>query len=151
MALDIHPVDPREPVVLALVAALDAYQASLYPAESNHLDPLEVLLRPEVRFLGATLDGALIGCGALKLTGDGAAELKRMIVSPAARGHGVGSALLAALEAAGRAEGVRVVRLETGVRQTEALALYRRRGYVERDAFAPYVPDPLSVFMEKLL
>jgi putative acetyltransferase len=39
--------------------------------------------------------------------------------------------------------------LETGVRQPEALALYRRHGYTERGPFGPYQPDPLSTFFEK--
>ena len=43
------------------------------------------------------------------------------------------------------------VRLETGIYQPEALGLYRSAGYVEREAFGDYVPDPLSVFMEKRL
>jgi putative acetyltransferase len=53
------------------------------------------------------------------------------------------------LEAHARSRGARVVRLETGIRQPEALALYRRRGYGYVPAFPPYDPDPLSVFMEK--
>ena len=43
------------------------------------------------------------------------------------------------------------MRLETGIYQPEALGLYRSAGYVEREAFGDYVPDPLSVFMEKRL
>ena len=43
------------------------------------------------------------------------------------------------------------VRLETGVHQQAAVRLYTRWGYQTRSAFAPYQPDPLSLFMEKLL
>jgi putative acetyltransferase len=42
-----------------------------------------------------------------------------------------------------------VVRLETGVKQPEAIALYKSAGFVEIEPFASYAPDPLSVFMEK--
>jgi putative acetyltransferase len=42
-----------------------------------------------------------------------------------------------------------LLRLETGVRQPEALGLYRKLGYRERGPFGAYKPDPLSVFMEK--
>ena len=80
---------------------------------------------------------------------DGEAELKRMFVAPEARGLKIGSQLLEALEAAAKAEGVRVIRLETGVRQPEALALYRRHGYTERGPFGAYQRDPLSTFFEK--
>jgi putative acetyltransferase len=53
------------------------------------------------------------------------------------------------LEAAATAEGTRVLRLETGVRQPESLALYRRHGYTERGPFGGYERDPLSTFFEK--
>ena len=46
-------------------------------------------------------------------------------------------------------DGVRVIRLETGVRQPESLALYRRHGYTERGPFGSYQRDPLSTFFEK--
>jgi putative acetyltransferase len=39
--------------------------------------------------------------------------------------------------------------LETGIHQPAALSLYRSAGFIEREPFAPYLPDPLSVFMEK--
>jgi putative acetyltransferase len=74
-----------------------------------------------------------------------------MFVTPEARGLKLGSRILAALEAAATAEGVRVLRLETGVRQPEALPLYRRHGYTERGPFGAYQRDPLSTFFEKWL
>ena len=43
------------------------------------------------------------------------------------------------------------IRLETGISQPEAIGLYRKAGFVEIEAFAPYKPDPLSLFMEKVL
>jgi len=93
--------------------------------------------------------GVAIGCGALVPGTGGEAELKRMFVVPEARGLKLGSRILDALEAAAKAEGVRVLRLETGVRQPEALALYHRHGYTERGPFGTYRPDPLSTFFEK--
>ena len=45
--------------------------------------------------------------------------------------------------------GIRLFRLETGIKQPEALGLYRKLGYRERPPFGGYRPDPLSVFMEK--
>ena len=72
-----------------------------------------------------------------------------MFVTPEARRRRIGSQILEALEAAGKAEGVRVIRLETGVRQPESLALYRRHGYTERGPFGAYQRDPLSRYFEK--
>ena len=81
----------------------------------------------------------------------GYAEVKRMFVLPAARGLKLGQRILDRLEEQARREGITCVRLETGIHQAAALALYRGAGYVEREPFGEYQPDPLSVFMEKTL
>ena len=82
---------------------------------------------------------------------DGWAEIKRMFVSPAARGRKVGRLLLERLEAIARQKGITALRLETGIRQPEALALYRSAGFQEIEPFGDYRPDPLSLFMEKTI
>jgi putative acetyltransferase len=142
-----EPAD--QPEVHALLRQSDAYHAALYPAESNHLVDVATLAAPNVRFLVVRRGGAAVGCGALVVGADGEAELKRMFVVPEARGLKIGSRVLAALEAAAKVEEVRVIRLETGVRQPESLALYRRHGYTERGPFGAYTRDPLSTFFEK--
>ena len=63
----------------------------------------------------------------------------------------IGRRILDRIEAEARAERLTCLRLETGIHQPEALALYRSAGYAERGAFGAYAPDPLSVFMEKIL
>jgi putative acetyltransferase len=143
--------DPGAPDILALLMAGEAYGAALYPAESNHYLPLDALRAPEVLFLVArTADGVAIGTGAI-VANDDWAEIKRMWVDPVQRGKGLSKRLLGMLEAHVSDLGIRTVRLETGIHNTEALGLYERMGYLVRDAFAPYAPDPLSVFMEKQL
>jgi putative acetyltransferase len=147
----IKPEDPGQPEILALLADGEAYGAALYPAESNHYLPLDALRAENVLFLVAR-DSAGMAVGTAALASNtGWAEVKRMWVAPAARGQGLSRQLLAALEAHARATGIGTIRLETGIHNTEALGLYRRTGYLERDAFAPYGPDPLSIFMEKRL
>ena len=71
-----------------------------------------------------------------------------MFVAAAHRGRGLGRRMLRALEAIASEE-KRVVRLETGVKQPEAIALYRSAGFVAIAPFGSYAPDPSSVFMEK--
>ncbi|MDR6292049.1 MULTISPECIES: GNAT family N-acetyltransferase [Inquilinus] len=142
---------PRQDAVLDLIRQSDAYAASLYPAESNHMLDLGALDRPAVRFFVARRDGRVVGCGALVVGGDGQAELKRMFVDPATRGLKVGRDLLARIEGEARSLGVTLIQLETGIRQPEAIGLYRRFGYRDRGPFGDYGPDPLSVFMEKAL
>ena len=151
----IAPETPDQPEVLAFLAASDAYAATLYPAESNHLVDASALMTPATRFLVARADGRAVGCGAVMIhraDGDVAyGEIKRMWVDPAARGQKAGAKILAALEAVARADGLMALRLETGISQPEALALYRKSGFEVREPFGAYKPDPLSVFMEKRL
>lgn len=141
--------DPDQPDIRALLQASDAYMAALYPAESNHLLDVKSLQAPEVTFLAARIDGTAVGCGAIVKSAYGWAEIKRMFVSPAARGRKLGRLLLERLETVAAARGARLLRLETGVNQPEALALYRSAGFVEIGPFGAYCADPLSVFMEK--
>jgi putative acetyltransferase len=147
--IDIENPDQAE--VAALLAASDAYMASLYPAESNHMLDLASLKRPEVRFLVARKDGRAVGCGAVVSSGEGWAEVKRMYVSPAARGLKLGRRMLEEIEAIASHSGERLLRLEMGAAQPEAMALYRSAGFTEIGPFGSYGPDPLSVFMEKSL
>ncbi|MGH7414282.1 MAG: GNAT family N-acetyltransferase [Candidatus Rokuibacteriota bacterium] len=142
---------PRQADVEGLLAALDAYQAALYPAESNHFLDVEALAAPTVRFFVARRGGQALGCGALRIDAAGYGELKRMFVRPEARGLRLGRRILDRIEEEARRERLRCLRLETGIHQPEALGLYRAAGYEERDAFGEYRPDPLSVFMEKSL
>ncbi len=129
----------------------DAHHAALYPATSNHPVYLERLTAPDARFWVARLDGMPVGCAALIWGFDRQGEIKRMDVVPAARGTGVGNALLNAVEDGARFERLRVLRLETGAKNTESLELYRRRGYLNSEPFDEYHADPNSVFLSKSL
>ncbi|MHB8382122.1 MAG: GNAT family N-acetyltransferase [Candidatus Binataceae bacterium] len=150
-ALDIRPEDPTQADVIRLIAASDEYLASLYPAESNHSLDIASLGRPEVTFLVARLDGRAIGCGAIIRRKKEHAEIKRMFVARDARGTGVGRRILEKLERTAFEQGCRMLRLETGVSQPEAIGLYRSAGFVEGEPFGDYTRDPLSIFMEKRL
>jgi putative acetyltransferase len=141
---------PRQNEVAALLRESDAFSAALYPPASIHMIFADELAEPNVRFLVARTDGRAVGCAALVLGQGGQAEIKRMFVSDSARGTGVGRALMDALEAIGAREGVRLIQLETGTKNLDALSLYRRFGYRQRGPFGDYpIDDPLSVYMEK--
>jgi putative acetyltransferase len=143
--------DPAQPDVEALPRQGEANSARLYPAESNHHLALEVLRAPEVRFLVARDTQRLaLATGALVLHGDWA-EVKRMWVVEHARGRGLSKSILGALMSAARREGVRTLRLETGVASHAALGLYAQAGFQRRGPFGCYKPDPLSVFMQRSL
>ena len=150
VAIRLAMESPRQAEIERLLAALDAYQSALYPPESNHFLDVEALAAPNVRFIVARRGTTAVGCGALRID-VGYGELKRMYVVPEARGRRLGRLILERIEEEARREGLRCLRLETGIRQPEALALYRAAGYAEREAFGEYAADPLSVFMEKIL
>jgi putative acetyltransferase len=136
--------------VRALLHTVWSWSADLYPPESRHGLDLAAYARPEVTLLVAREAGVALGCGAYQLHGDGSAELKSMFVVPEARGRGVGRAILAAIEHGLRGR-VTTLRLETGVKQPEAIGLYESAGFCRRGPFGSYRDDPLSIFMEKPL
>jgi len=147
----INTESPNQPEVLSMLARLDAHCAALYPAESNHLMDLDSLMRGDVLFLVARdIDGAAVGCAALVNRG-GYGELKRMFVDEARRGLGTGRKLLEHVTMFAAMSGLQVLRLETGIHQPEAIALYERAGFARIEPFGEYRPDPLSLFMEKRL
>jgi putative acetyltransferase len=139
---------------LALLIRLsDEYMAGLYPPDSNYLESLAALAEPNVAVFGGYAGSALAGCVAVKLLDDGRpyAEIKRLFVLAEHRSKGLARLLMRHAEGYVIDAGVSVVRLETGVKQPEALALYEALGYSLRGAFGAYRTDPLSVFMEKRL
>jgi len=132
-------VDPRLPAAQYCLAEYFAelgrrFDAGFDPARSISADNAE-LTPPAGLLLLATLHGEPVGCGALKLHSDEPAEIKRMWVSPDARGLGLGRRLLAELERTAVARRAPAVRLETNQNLTEAIALYRSAGYQEVPAF----------------
>lgn len=150
-ALVIKQEDPAQPDVTALLRNGEANSAKFYPAESNHHLPLDALREPEVRFLVARdMNGKAVATGAVVLK-DGWAEIKRMWVDEDARGRGTARQILNALIEEARKSGIEFLRLETGAVSHAALSLYEKAGFRRREPFGDYRPDPLSVFMEKLL
>jgi len=143
--------DPASLEARGLIEQLDGYLAGLYPAESNHLLPVEALRQPNVTFITANVDGAVAGCGAFVNQDGEYAEIKRMFVLQEFRGLKLGRRILEELEKLAQASGLESARLETGVHQSEALLLYEKAGYQRRGPFGGYSEDPLSVFMEKKL
>ena len=107
------------------------------------------MMRPRGSFLLALSDGLPLGCVGLKGTGKEWAEIKRLWVSPAARGLGVARRLMEAAEAAARELSIAVLRLDTNRALPEAMQLYRSTGWTEIPRFNddPY-PD---TFFEKRL
>jgi GNAT superfamily N-acetyltransferase len=141
---------PDSPDALLLIAELDAALQRLpYPKESRHAFSVEKLLREGVAFFVTRCDGQPAGCGGIKLIGTEYGEVKRMYVRPEFRRLGLGKLMLDHLEGYARAQQVRVLRLETGIYQSDAITLYERYGFQRRPPFGEYRVDPLSLYFEK--
>ncbi|MES2041174.1 MAG: GNAT family N-acetyltransferase [Pseudomonadota bacterium] len=140
---------PNQIEIIKLIDELDAYQNSLYPPESLHFLDIESLMQSNVIFVVAR-DHAhrALGCGAVVKQSE-FGEIKRMYVHPSGRGQGIARAMLVALETRAEAEGCKLLKLETGARQPEAIRLYVRSGFEPCGAFGDSGDDPLSVFMQK--
>jgi GNAT superfamily N-acetyltransferase len=137
-AVRVGPQDPAHPDARTCIAA---YLAEL-ARRDDRFDPTTSLpttddeLRPPAGVLLLAWSGHTpVGCVALRLHGEQPAEVKRMWVSPAARGLGTGRCLLLEVERHARASGVRTLHLETNRTLVEAIGLYRSAGYVEVPAF----------------
>jgi putative acetyltransferase len=150
-AMTISLESPDQPEVIDLIAEWDAYQATLYPPESRHMTDLVSVEQSKLLFAVARDSvGKPIGCGAIVL-GSEFGEVKRVYVSPRGRGQGIAKKLLALLEATAIGSGCKLLMLETGPYQPEALALYASAGFERRGPFGDYSNDPLSVFMQKTI
>lgn len=91
-----------------------------------------------------------VGCRDL---GDGTCEMKRMYVLDGFQGRGIGRLLCTELVARAVADGYRAMRLDTGTRNTEAIALYGRLGFRPCDPYRDYPPAIAAqlLFMERPL
>lgn len=131
-------------------ARLRAEQQAELAARYDGVEDIEPDLPPD-EMLATVLvrvGGEAASCGSLRAApayGDGWGELKRMFVRPAARRRGLSRLVLAELERIAADDGLRRLILETGVRQPEAVALYRSAGYRRIAPYGPYIGEPASV------
>jgi putative acetyltransferase len=139
---------PDSPDAVALIGELDDHLGALYAVQSRHGFSVEKLLRDGVKFFIARDGGRPAGCGGVLLVGREYAEVKRMYVRPAFRGRRIGRLMLDHLVEHARQHGLTVIRLETGIHQREAIALYEARGFRKIPPFGPYRDDPVSLCYE---
>lgn len=135
-----------------IVALLDEHLRDMRatsPPESVHALDLDGLRDPAVTVWTVVEDGAVIGCGALKVLEPGHAEIKSMRTAAGHQGRGIGTAVLRHLLAEARARGLHRLSLETGTQEffAPARALYARHGFVPCPPFAGYTDDPNSAYL----
>lgn len=132
-----------------LILELESHLAQDYAAESRHGYSVEKLVAQDVAFFLLRAGETPAGCGGIQLFGTEYGELKRMYVRPGFRGRGFGKLLLDHLAAFARNNGIRLLRLETGIHQTHAIRLYEGAGFHRIPPFGPYGDDPVSLCYEK--
>jgi putative acetyltransferase len=149
MGLVVEADDPRSADVQALLEAHLAFAREHSPPEDVHALDVDGLTTPDVSFFSIRENGLLLGVGALKALDAEHAEIKSMHTAEAARGRGVGRAMLDHLLGLARARGCKRVSLETGTMAAfaPARALYISAGFDVCEPFAGYWDSPYSVCM----
>ena len=146
--IQIVRTDSDNPDFVELVRHLDADLAerdgnehSFY-AQYNKIDKIKYVVV-------AYEDGKTVGCGAIKEYEPQVMEVKRMYTMPASRGRGIASKVLAELEKWTAELGYEKCILETGKKQPEAIALYKKNGYQLIPNYGQYNGIENSVCFEK--
>ena len=135
---------------------VEAYAASLpvdlaFQSFDEELAHLSAHYAPPAgAFLLAEHDGDWVGCVGLRRFEERSCEMKRLYVAPAARGLGVGRALVTAIIARARELGYQRMLLDTLPSMAQALALYQSLGFVATPAYR-YNPVPGTAFLQLTL
>jgi putative acetyltransferase len=151
--LTIHEDDLSGAATRALLALhLSGMYASSPPEHVFALD-LSGLRAPEVTVWTAWEGDALAGIGALKALGGGLGEIKSMRTDPGHLRKGVAASLLEHIITEARSRGLGRLSLETGRGPAfeAALALYRKRGFIDGEAFGDYQRSDFSQFLHMAL
>jgi putative acetyltransferase len=137
-----------EPTRALLELHLKGMHASSPPGSVFALD-LSGLTSPDVTVWTAWYGDAIAGIGALRRIDAHSGEVKSMRTHPSFLRRGVAAALLEHIIASARTAGLRRLSLETGSGPPfeAALALYRRRGFVDGEAFAHYTRSQFNQFL----
>jgi len=148
MMFSIRTASPHVPEVAAVIRAHNAFCNAVSPPESCHKLNASELDVPKITLWSAWQAEEVLGIGALKLLPNGAGEVKSMHTVAAARGKGVGRALLEIILTDARARKLTSLWLETGTAQefTAARTLYERFGFASCPPFGTYKIDPHSAF-----
>ncbi|PVA09519.1 GNAT family N-acetyltransferase [Pelagivirga sediminicola] len=148
--LIIEPANPTDPGPRALLEQSHALMQELFTPEENFFLGFDALAAPEVHFVIAREGETLLATGAV-VQMEGYCEVKSMYTAASARGRGVASAVLRALEDHARGLNAARMMLETGEALASAIRLYERHGFVRCALFGDYTPNDVSVYMEKTL
>lgn len=142
--------DSSNPDFIALVKLLDAYLAEKDGRDHDYYNQFNTIVMLEHVVVGYE-NGIPVCCGAIKEFDAGSMEVKRMFTKPEARGKGIASRVLTELEDWANELGYNKCVLETGKRQVEAVALYKKKGYSIIPNYAQYIGIENSLCFKKEL
>jgi GNAT superfamily N-acetyltransferase len=134
MMLILQRCDSRSQDFMRLAELLDADLAQRNGTLQQVYDKYNKILNIETMVV-AYLDNQSAGCGCFKPFDANTVEIKRMYVKPDFRGKGLSKKILTELESWALASGFTKTILETGSKQTEAIGLYSKSGYIRIDKF----------------
>ncbi len=150
MILTITQESPLTKEGRALIEGSEDALRAVYTVDECFTFTAEELDTPNIQFFVARKEGKPLGCVALCACGE-YAEIKRLFVTPSARGSGAARQLMHHVETQALVAGYKIVRLETGPKLAAGVALYKNLGYRERGPFGGYPSHAASLFMEKSL
>ena len=152
------PAAYDHPDAVALTALAQEYYRDIYGGEDSNPIAATEFVPPDGEFLIGYLGGEPVAMGGWRrfagpvgIRAQRPGEIRRMFVHPQRRRTGLGRALLAAIEASAVRNGIDVLLLETGLRQPEAIALYRAAGYADVEPFGYWAGDELAVHLARRL
>jgi GNAT superfamily N-acetyltransferase len=149
--VELRVVDPGGPEATALVAEFFAEIAHRYPGFDPANQPAAPLHAFTVEhggaFVIAALDGAPVGCGGVQRLDASTGEVRRVFVREAGRRRGVARGLLDRLVETARELGYERLRLDTGDRLPEAVALFHAAGFRDID---DYNGNPYAAYWMEL-
>ncbi len=141
--------DPRVADVRALLWRHLAFAHAHTPVEHAYAMDIDALLGPAITFCSFRAGGQLLAVGALKQLDETHGEIKSMHTAEAARGRGIGRAMVCHLIGVARDRGMHRLSLETGTMTAfaPARALYASVGFTPCGPFGGYRPSPDNTFM----
>ncbi|MEM8863047.1 MAG: GNAT family N-acetyltransferase [Chloroflexota bacterium] len=154
MDISIEKERPDTQDAIRLIQELEDVLNPLYDSENRFGYSVQKLIDQGVHFYIVRADGIAAGCGGIQIFPNDDppyAELKRMYTSPNYRGMGLAKRILDQLKQTASDHKVKILRLETGIYQDEAIGLYEKWGFKKRGPFGEYSGVDVNLYYEKAI
>lgn len=146
--IEVVKITSENPDFVFLIETFDTFLWERYPElKKDYWGNNLIEFNPNVIIV--YLDKKPVGCGCFKKYNKDTAELKRMFVSPEARGLGLAQLIIKEVENEAKNQGFETLILETLYKQIEAINLYQKVGFEIVENYEPYVGLTNSVCMSK--